>query len=422
MIKRFSSSITAAVILLLCLFACSRQEETSRFENRKDSNVSVVSSEPVTHEEKVIEESEITKTKNKESQTAQILNPLSTTAICENNEDYIYCVGEGMPVVEGSPDLYGQLIDYSPEFFCASDLDIRLCEDATEAMLHAANVWGNYGPIEYWIVGIDENAGNNLIRTYCNRRMQRNNYPLNDCLDRETNRDHGMNEYRQLSAQWLAEKIPASSMGHNGGREFNYHKFISSVPWGFDSSYNLFGQPTATGDQTIIFHEYFHAVQHSALPTKDWHVRDAGLDPRWFTEGAAEYMAQAATKHLRSINAMTFSEIGRVGEYDFYLEMENKLTGMKEDFNRCGGSLPDTDYGEKCDSYEGAYSGGAWAHAYLAAKYGSNILLDIFYPNLEILGFAEAFNFTYGQSVEDFYIEFDQFLELPQNEQLAMLP
>ena len=411
MIKRVMTSIIIVGVFVSCAFACGGSEEKlKKLIGESEADTRIGNTE--------VEEPRSTEI----DQPTTTLTPVSTTAICEKNEDYIYCIGEGMPVVEGSPDLYGQLISYSPEFFCASDLDIRLCRDATEAMLQAAKEWGNYGPVEYWILGIDQYAGDSLISTYCDRRMRRNGYPLNDCLDQETTGDHGMSEYRQLSAQWLAEKTPASSMGHNGGREFNYHKFTSSVPWGFDSSYDLFGQPTAAGHQTIIFHEYFHALQHSSLPTKDWNVRDAGLDPRWFTEGAAEYMAQVATKHLRSINAMTFSEIGRDGEYDFYSEMENKLREMNDDFNRCGGGLADTNYGEKCDSYGGAYSGGTWAHAYLANKYGSNILLETFYPNLEILGFAEAFRYTYGQSVEDFYIEFDQFRALPWNEQIAILP
>ena len=98
------------------------------------------------------------------------------------------------------------------------------------------------------------------------------------------------------------------------------------------------------------------------------------------------------------------------------------LNEVKEDYSQCGGSLKDSNYGDKCDSYAGIYSSGAWAHAYLANKYGNDVLLEVFYPNLEEMGFESAFMHAYGQTLEEFYVEFDQFLDLPLNEQLAILP
>ncbi|HAF69494.1 MAG TPA: hypothetical protein DCL16_10265, partial [Acidimicrobiaceae bacterium] len=84
-------------------------------------------------------------------------------AQCEDKGTYTYCTGEGMPVVVGAPDLYGQVIEYSPEMVCAGDLDIRICEEAMHALLLAISVWGNYGPLEYYITGIDEDAGQALV-------------------------------------------------------------------------------------------------------------------------------------------------------------------------------------------------------------------------------------------------------------------
>ena len=85
-----------------------------------------------------------------------------------------------------------------------------------------------------------------------------------------------------------------------------------------------------------------------------------------------------------------------------------------------GVSLQDIDYKDSF-TYD-AYDLGACAHAYLANKFGPNILLDTFYPNLEKLGWEGAFERAYGMSSEDFYKEFNKFLNLPLKEQLSILP
>ena len=69
-----------------------------------------------------------------------------------------------------------------------------------------------------------------------------------------------------------------------------------------------------------------------------------------------------------------------------------------------------------------AYSGAAWAHAYLTHKHGEHVLPDTFYPNIESMGFEDAFIYTYGQTLTDFHAEFDEFLKLPLEEQLSILP
>ena len=81
-----------------------------------------------------------------------------------------------------------------------------------------------------------------------------------------------------------------------------------------------------------------------------------------------------------------------------------------------GVSLQDIDYKDSF-TYD-AYDLGACAHAYLANKFGPNILLDIFYPNFEKLRWEGA----YGMAFEDFYKEFNKFLNLTLKEHLSILP
>ena len=102
--------------------------------------------------------------------------------------------------------------------------------------------------------------------------------------------------------------------------------------------------------------------------------------------------------------------------------MENFMNnGLGNIRNTCpGSSIKDLSYENSCNNV--TYDLGAWAHAYLAHKFGVNVLLENFLPNVEKLGWEETFISSYGMTSDDFYTEFDQFLQLPISEQLAILP
>ena len=51
-----------------------------------------------------------------------------------------------------------------------------------------------------------------------------------------------------------------------------------------------------------------------------------------------------------------------------------------------------------------------------------NVLLETFYPNLKELGFEGAFNLSFGYSTSEFYNEFYEFLQLPIEQQLEIIP
>ena len=143
------------------------------------------------------------------------------------------------------------------------------------------------------------------------------------------------------------------------------------------------------------------------------------MGPVWFVEGSAEYMA------LVGLLNSGLQETGNMGGKNKFYPMGNMRWKMEEGKiglnSVCPGiSLWDIDYGNECTNV--AYDLGSWAHAYLANKFGPNILLDTFYPNLEELGWEGAFEKAYGMSSEDFYKEFNKFLKLPLAEQLEILP
>ena len=98
--------------------------------------------------------------------------------------------------------------------------------------------------------------------------------------------------------------------------------------------------------------------------------------------------------------------------------MEN---GKREKEDNCpNGKLNQFTY-QICN--RAGYELGSWGVAYLTNKVNNqNVLLDTFYPNLKELGFEGAFNLAFGYSTEEFYEEFDSFLELPIEQQLEIIP
>ena len=283
-------------------------------------------------------------------------------------------------------------------------------------MLAATNEWGNYGPLEYWVLGTEEQAGKALTDAFCNRRKKRGHIEKARCLQKHNNEgDYGFEYYRKIGAEAVASGKPNQDAGWNGNRKWGIHYFTSSLPVGLTDKFKVPGAE----EQKTILHEYFHAVQASHIQTKDRNERKKLMGPVWFIEGSAEYMALVGL-----LNSGVQEKGNMGGKYQFY-PIENmrwKMEGGKIGLNSvCTGvSLWDIDYGSSCTNV--AYDLGAWAHAYLANKFGPNILLDTFYPNLEKLGWEGAFERAYGMSSEEFYKDFKMFLNLPLNEQLSILP
>jgi hypothetical protein len=229
---------------------------------------------------------------------------------------------------------------------------------------------------------------------------------------------HGFDYYRKLGADAIVSGQPGGSAGLNGDRQMGIHFFTSSIPVGFTDYFQVPGAE----EQKTVFHEYFHAVQHSYIFTEDYRKRDELLGPVWFNEGSAEYMAQIASRKARASGAL--EDINSTGRwpFEFTQNMENYMNnGLGKITDICPGtSIKDLTYENNCNN--AMYDLGAWAHAYLASKFGADVLLEIFYPNLEELGWEETFISSYGVTSDEFYTEFDKFLELSIGDQLAILP
>ena len=109
----------------------------------------------------------------------------------------------------------------SPEVFCATDLPRETCEWISSALMASVIEWGNYGPLEYWVFGIEKAAGEDLTTTYCERRFERGHMSsIIQCIaeNQTTTRDHNHESYRQIGAEAVASGRPSDSAGRNGAR------------------------------------------------------------------------------------------------------------------------------------------------------------------------------------------------------------
>ena len=199
--------------------------------------------------------------------------------------------------------------------------------------------------------------------------------------------------------------------GRNGMRDWNIHYFTSSLPIGFAGMFNI---PFAD-EQKAVFHEYFHAVQHAHIQSDNFDERDDLLGPTWFVEGGAEFMAQTASQRLRDSGALTASDWNPLAE---------RMTWTMEEVRYWMSSNPGTSVSQiQYGPDQGiAYSYGSWAHAWLADRFGPDALLESYYPRVNDLGFEGAFQNAYGMSATELIAEFDQFVLLPIQEQLQILP
>lgn len=310
-----------------------------------------------------------------------------------------------------------------PLFFFADDVDETAREGMVEAMRVATEVWGNYGPLEYWVQGADLQAGEDLVQRFCERRVALKNQRMKQCLDREKSGDHGLLSYQALGAEALATQEPRGSAGRNGSAEWGLHRFASSMPWGMldEPRFGVSGDD----EQKVIFHEYFHAVQHAQVhPEIKWEERDQLLGPVWFVEGGAEFMAMTFHAKAQADGSLRVWENGSGDRtYKAYRKSMGRKFRYAVEAHRqhdCIAEMTKVSYDSPCRDF--FYDGGTWAIALLVSRHGENVLLDTFYPKLKDMSWADAFEASFNQTPEEFYEDVEALLSGKVRDALTLLP
>ena len=113
-----------------------------------------------------------------------------------------------------SENLWGQEIDDLPDYYKAFDVPASQMDQVIEYYEIASGAWGNYGPLEFWVIGTDPLSAHKLDSLYCETRISKDNSltesHMQNCINREYNfidyANNGgaglntqRNEYQQLS-------------------------------------------------------------------------------------------------------------------------------------------------------------------------------------------------------------------------------
>jgi len=287
------------------------------------------------------------------------------------------------------PDAWGTTTNQKAEFYAASDVpksQITLTERWHEI---ATKAWGNYGPLEFWIVGKSEAAAKILDRKYCDIRKQKDpSIPLRHCLNRGHNfvsyargGNAGLNTRRNENEKWSGFIITMSAK-FPGPKEEDY--------------------------KSVVLHEYFHVYQHAHIHSRIRSKRESLHQKNpWWGEGGAEYMAQLLYSRQKGVRAGYLKE-----------KMKRKLRSLKD--LQEGESIQDIPYGKRARI---AYDLGSWFIAFTISKSSEEAYRVKFYKDLNTKGFEGSFAKNFGFSSKDLLNEFhNTFLKLSLEDKLKIIP
>ena len=292
-------------------------------------------------------------------------------------------------------DLWGQEIDDLPEYYKAADVPNSQVDQVIKYYEIASTAWGNYGPLEFWIIGTDPSSALQLDSLYCETRIEKDNVFMENNFQSCLNRGYNFVDYADQGGAGL-----------NTQRSQNqeYSVFIitlaSKYPFPNESDYNV-----------VTMHEYFHVYQHAHIFTLD-HNERSNLMVRnpWWSEGGANYLSELLYSQQPGVSSNYLKE-----------RMRWKIN-EKSNFLALGKRLEDIEYGEEDNSTRFAYDLGAWFIAYLIYYVGMDTYRVNFYDDLNELGFEGSFNNNFGKSSEEFLDEFHAFLHLDIEDQIEIIP
>jgi len=300
-------------------------------------------------------------------------------------------------------DTWGQITFEKPKVFSANDVSQQTIDLTLKWYNVGAKAWGNYGPLEIWIVGSSKEAAKDLDKLWCQKRLEID-------TDWNTKWDCANGDPYVSGDGWS----PFYNFVNDGGaavgtfrRDYFSHHFMTIT---MSSKYP---SPDEDDYKPATLHEYFHVYQHSHISDIE---TNGNKEPRrskmggngkpWFSEGSAEYMAQLLYSKQTGIKSAYLKE-----------KMGRKFSTVS-DYKSSGKRLENITYSDPVN----AYDIGAWFIAYLVHKKGEDVLVKDFYGDLDKLGFEGSFLKHYGKSSKEYVDDFNLFLDQGITEALKIIP
>jgi hypothetical protein len=290
----------------------------------------------------------------------------------------------------GAPE-WGEDGPWVPEYYPAPDVPESQVDLIRDGHSTASEAWGNYGPLEYWVIGHDIDAAIEHDDYFCAVRMEKDPGLPPEFMDHCLNRGHSFEDYARDGGAGLNTRRSEYE---------DYSVFLVT----FGSKYP---SPDETDYTVVAYHEYFHVVQSAHIDSRDEDERRRLMvENPWWSEGGAEYMAQLLYSRQPGVNEGYLRE---------RMEWKMETKSMLADGER----FSDIPYGERARA---AYDLGAWFNAYLVDRVGEDAYRVGFFSDLNELGWEGAFQANFGVSSEDMLNDFEVFLAAPLADQLAIIP
>jgi hypothetical protein len=311
---------------------------------------------------------------------------------CKKEDDIEISNNTGTSVVEG---LWGVETSDLPEYYFTSDVPANQVDMIREAYEISSASWGNYGPLEYWIIGNDVTLADSLNLVYCDTRLEKDPSLGNNDYQACLNRGYNFVDYV-----------------NDGGAGLNLRR-------NEDNDYSVFiithgsknPPPTHTDYFVVAMHEYFHVYQQAHVFTKNEQERASKFPENpWFVEGGATYMAELLYSQQTNVSSNYLEEV-----------MQWKMQNVNS-FLALGIRIEDIQFSDGFPNTQYAYELGAWFTAFLIHHVGLETYLVNFHNDLNDLGFEQSFVVNFGKSSQQFLDDFHSFLSLPISEQNQILP
>ena len=352
-------------------------------------------------------------------------------------------------------DDWGQIVDQYPSVYAASDITEINRKGLEDDLRLAADYFGKY-EVEWWAVGREINAMLDLASDWCDRRIERGQLWYYDefkkdlvrlksiCMSQvahphaslEWNGNKntgGTNFTSDLSSYegWMEKyrkiglNLPSGSANAGMVRNSGYTATQSSIPFQYDPLTIPAGYEWISKEEhsIMVFHEYYHITQAQNVMAKEEIVDETGntvrpeYGPTAFSEGPANYISQYLIRELSNNGTYKASPKANSNLKDL---MRGDMERIQEMLKGCPDfKLEELNYGNPCDPY----MFGQWAAAYLTNKVGNMYVFhDVFWPKINEMTFIGAFEDTFDMTYDELNSEFRDFLKLPIDEQLKVVP
>ena len=296
----------------------------------------------------------------------------------------------------------------------ASDISVATQDRVRMTVSMAEKFWGVVEPLEMWVVGLSTKAAMALKEDFCQQRKATNTPSGYTC-------DSSTYEMRNQFWKFANNSIAISKDRHEYRETPFFQRFehqggyiMMGYPFGLSGKW----YDAVQNDQLTIFHEYFHALQrmYENHPQAPPDQPDKFDGPDWMKEGLAVYMSEYAVGLLRSTGALEHMRkpiYETEEEYRSYVALDTALMANLDDIKVLKKEHPGISLKTSGSSWgsNAPYAYGAWAAAYLSHIAGKEAFMDKYYPAIDTVGWKQAFKQAFGMSIEDFYVEFEQFMK-----------